>query len=195
MGRTAAYCWLIRAAMMVFAISANAQDEPHRAATDKIPPQITHQPSSSAVTDGDPFTISAEASDPSGIRLVRLWYRTDVVGEFHAIPMQRSERGSYEARFELTAEEISSRKVEYYFDATDQANNVATLGAALLPFTVTFDAPKATAGRREHTWKWILGAAATAAVACATKTGICKDGSDEPTTTNAIFENVPVPQP
>lgn len=178
--RRVAYSWLWGLAVMLCVVSAHAQDEPHRAATDKIPPEITHQPYTQAVIAGDPITVKAEASDPSGIRLVRLWYRTDALGEFRVIPMQRNDHGPYEARIDLTTEEISTRKVEYYFDATDQANNVATLGAALLPFAVMIEVPKVAAGRREFNWKWILGAIAVAGLACATETGICEspDPSD-----------------
>lgn len=191
------YALLFFISMVLCAFEAFGQDEPHRAATDKIPPILTHHALNDTVRLGEPIVVAVETSDPSGIRMVRLWYRTEAMSEFRPILMQRGENGFYEARIEPDVELGPIQKVEYYFDATDGANNVAALGAALLPLSLTIDtASKVTMERRQFTWKWVLGALAIGGLACATETGICKSPDPLPDREpSASIINAPTPQP
>ena len=189
--------WFLYTSVMLCAFSALAQDEPHRIATDKTPPTLTHQQAGESLSVEKSLSLKVEASDASGIGVVRIWYRDDIIGEFRPIVMQRNEQGVYEAHVEIDREQGNSQKVEYYFDATDRANNVATLGAPLLPFVATAHvATKSASTVRPVYWKWILGAVTVAGLACAAEKVICTPPPPlPPSTFGTSIVNAPVPEP
>lgn len=190
--------WRLCVCVMLCSFSALAQDEPHRIATDKTPPALTPQPAGESLNVGESLSLKVEASDASGIEIVRVWYRDDIIGEFRPIVMQRNEHGLYEAHVEIDRTQGDSHKVEYYFDATDRAKNVATLGAPLLPFSATVKiATKSTSMTPPAYWKWILSAVTIAGLACVTEKVICRDPDPPPSgrTFDASIANAPVPVP
>lgn len=189
--------WFHYTSVLLCTFSALAQDEPHRLATDKTPPTLTHQPAGESLSVEKSLSLKLEASDASGVENVRLWYRDDIIGEFRPIIMQRDEHGVYEAHVEIDREQGDSQKVEYYFDATDRAKNVATLGAPLLPFVVTAHvATKSASTVRPAYWKWILGAVTVAGLACAAEKFICPPPDPPPPSTfGASIVNAPIPEP
>lgn len=188
--------WLLCACVMFCTFSALAQDEPHRLATDRTPPVLTHHAAGESLNVEKYLSLKVEASDASGIENVRVWYRDDIIGEYRPIVMQRNEQGVYEADVEIDREQGDSQKVEYYFDATDRAKNVATLGAPLLPFSATAKiATKSASMASPVYWKWILGAVTIAGLACAAEKVICEPPRPPPSTSDASIVNAPAPVP
>lgn len=188
--------WFHYTSVLLCTFSALAQDEPHRLATDKTPPTLTHQSAGESLSVEKSLSLKLEASDASGVENVRLWYRDDIIGEYRPIVMQRNEQGVYEADVEIDREQGDSQKVEYYFDATDRAKNVATLGAPLLPFSATAKiATKSASMASPVYWKWILGAVTIAGLACAAEKVICTPPPPPPSTSDASIINAPVPVP
>jgi hypothetical protein len=94
-----------------------------RAAGDHDPPTVVHQPVMTAPAD-KPLTISAIVSDPSGIKWVRLRYRSvNQYEEYRTLPMLATgEKDRYQAV--IPAEHIVSKwDLMYFIEVMDNRGN------------------------------------------------------------------------
>jgi hypothetical protein len=96
---------------------------PYASAKEVTAPEIIHQPVTTAPT-GKPLTITAEVRDPSGVKWVRLRYRSvNQQQDYRTLPMHATgEKDQY--RTVIPAEEIPlTWDLMYFFEAMDKAGN------------------------------------------------------------------------
>jgi hypothetical protein len=101
------------------------------APADDTPPVLNHTPVTKA-TKGKPFTVTATASDPSGVFGPILYLRKKGMGvtEYIPIRMAASKTTPGEYSVEIPALLVSVDALEYYIEAWDNAGNGPTRAGA-----------------------------------------------------------------
>lgn len=173
--------------------------------TDQMSPTIEHRPVAEA-PPGKAVVIRARITDPSGVALPRLYFRSVGQREYSGVPLAAASRpGEFVGTIPGLA--VISAGVEYYLEAFDAAGNgPAHSGTAEQPHRILVVEPAASrplvvapvtpatqpARSRWYKtwWFWtavgaVIAGSVTAAVAVAS-------GGDEP---HSIRVNAPLPQP
>ena len=96
---------------------------PSASANEAIAPEITHQPVTTTPA-GKPLTITAEVRDPTGVKWVRLRYRSaNQHQDYRSLPMQPTGSKEHYSAV-IPAEEIPRTwDLMYFIEAMDNAGN------------------------------------------------------------------------
>jgi hypothetical protein len=105
------------------------------AATDTVPPVITHTPVTSA-QPGLPLTLAAEATDNVSVRSVTLYFRPMSTATYTARAMTLVSGTHYTGTIEGSL--VTSPGIEYYLEASD-ARNTTRSGRPEAPYQVTIN--------------------------------------------------------
>lgn len=113
---------------------SDASVEASAAALDGTGPSLTHTPIAQ-VSDAAPgLTVQANASDPSGMGLVRLRYKRTGEPSFVAVTMANPSGSLYSAN--IPGSFITLAGIDYYVEANDALGNQTFSGSAAMPHHV-----------------------------------------------------------
>lgn len=102
---------------------------------DTEPPTIIFSPPAE-VNENTTIQLSAEVTDPSGVSVVRLFYKKAAEPQYKKVSLNRSAGNTYQAT--IPAEDVTVAGIELYLQATDQpGNKPAQAGTAESPLKIS----------------------------------------------------------
>jgi|GEM_PF-2816905 len=111
------------------------------APTDTTPPTLTHSAVTASQTAGQAVTITATATDASGVASVSLYFRTEGESSWLSASLTHGSGDTWTAAIPALA--VAAPGVEYYLDAADTAGNHATSPAGAPTSYHSFDVSSA----------------------------------------------------